>query len=58
MQTRVNAVDTFIGRNTEQELNRFYSQQEANDVKKLLNKPTGEDFSAFLKRACEAIKKK
>ena len=54
MHTQVNAVDTFIGRNEEQGLGKLYSQQE----KKLLNKPTGEDFSAFLKRACDAIKKK
>ena len=57
-QHKVNGIDTYVGHQQDEDLRRFCRTQELEDVKKLLNKPTGEDFSAFFKRACDNLKKR
>ena len=52
-QKRINCIDTFISNQ-----NKDFNKSEMQEAKKLFNKPNGDNFSEFLKKACEALKKK
>ena len=56
---RVNAIDAYTKSSAyEENLAQFLTKQEMEDVKKILNKPTGEGFDKLFKQECEKLRQK